>query len=75
MEYEKSHIDACLPYAIEYKKMNAPAPDRLAMFAAFKVHDAIYGHGVSRDRLHPESGKTYHEWLKSIIADSIRGEL
>lgn len=74
MEYDKAHIDLCLPYALKYKIMNTIPPEDLGMLAAFKVHDAIYGHAVNRDRLH-ESGTSYHEWLKNIITEAIRSRM
>ena len=72
--YDKQLIDQCLPYAREFLAWNTPSVDRIAMLAAFAIHDAIYGHGVKRDRRH-ESGKSYHEWLKGIVADAIRVEM
>lgn len=67
-------ISDSLPYARRYAEANKPSVERIAMLAAFEIHDAIYGHSVSRDRVH-ESGKSYHEWLKGIVRDAIAGEL
>jgi len=72
--YDKDYITYCLPYAQYFAKINKPDIDRLAMLAAFEVHDAIYGSGVSRDRAH-ESGSSYHEWLKGIIKRAIINEV
>lgn len=72
--YDKQTIIQCLPYAKHYADINKPSADRVAMFAAFAIHDAIYGHGVARDRQH-ESGKSYHEWLKGIVHDAITNEM
>lgn len=72
--FDKEHIVHCIPYARYYAEQNRPKTERIAMFAAFEIHDAIYGKNVSRDRSH-ESGKSYHEWLKGIIYDAIVGQM
>lgn len=74
MEFKEEHINHCTAYARYYAELNRPKPERIAMLAAFAVHDAIYGFNVQPDRRH-ESGKSYHEWLKGIIYNAIADEM
>lgn len=69
--YDKDYINHCLPYARYFAEINKPSVDRIAMMAAFAIHDAIYGDSVSRDRRH-ESGKSYHEWLSDIVKKALK---